>query len=124
MNNKIMDSLTELQNQLQLYKQKELKIKEQRKKSKERPEYKKQQNAYQKVYQKKYYHLKKKLSLQKIEKQPISIEVNSLMELQHQLQLYKQKELKIKEYQKKFKKSKPIIFNTFYNQEVFNNHYI
>jgi len=31
MNNKIMDSLTELQNQLQLYKQKELKIKEQRK---------------------------------------------------------------------------------------------
>jgi hypothetical protein len=60
--------------------QKQLKIKEQRKKSKERPEYKKQQNAYQKVYQKKYYHRKKEefenmkqiiknLSNQKIEKQ-------------------------------------------------------
>jgi hypothetical protein len=54
-----MDFLQELQNQLEIYKQKELKIKEQRKRSKERPEYKKKQNEYQKEYQKKYYHRKK-----------------------------------------------------------------
>ena len=41
--------IKDLQNQLELYKQKELKIKEQRKRSKERPEYKKKQNEYQKV---------------------------------------------------------------------------
>jgi hypothetical protein len=49
--------------QLDVYKQKEIKIKEQKKKSKQRPEYTQQQKeyqkVYQKVYQKKYYNDKK-----------------------------------------------------------------
>jgi hypothetical protein len=74
-----MDSLQELQKELEIYKQKQLKIKEQIKKSKQRPEYKKKQNEYQKEYQKKYYHRKKEefenmkqiiKNLQTTEKQP------------------------------------------------------
>ena len=52
-------SIEELQRELDRYKQKELKQKEQIKKLKQKPEYKEKNKEYQREYQRKYYHVKK-----------------------------------------------------------------
>jgi len=58
-----MESIESLKIELENYKQKEQRKKEQIKKSKQRPEYKDKQREYQREYQrgyqKKYYHAKK-----------------------------------------------------------------